>query len=282
MNASTDPKAEISRSLFAGFFDDAGLYPPALLSMRDAVAEHEEVRASEYAWMLGRFVVSASRLHDLVGLLEPPEWKLAVLLDEPDEVKKFVATAGSRVSVEQVEIRATTTVSDAIDIASAIGAPIFVEIPAGDSNAVDEIATHPGVGAKIRCGGNLPTMFPSVDDVATTIAACAQRRVRLKATAGLHHALPYVDQDTGFSHHGFLNLLVAAAFAAFAPGVDSARLKDILTSDEFSVDESGLRWGDEIVGLEQCADARKNLLFSIGTCSFAEPLEDLLDLGAIE
>src|SRR5918992_5439299 len=50
------------RALIAGAIDYAGLFPPAALSMEDAVRNYATYRESEDAWALGRFVVPAARL----------------------------------------------------------------------------------------------------------------------------------------------------------------------------------------------------------------------------
>jgi len=45
--------------------DYAGLFPPAALSMPDAVAAFTAHQRHPHAWMLGRFIVPTSRLHEL-------------------------------------------------------------------------------------------------------------------------------------------------------------------------------------------------------------------------
>ena len=44
------------RTLLRGAIDYAGLFPPAQLSMAEAVANHADYLASGDAWALGRFV----------------------------------------------------------------------------------------------------------------------------------------------------------------------------------------------------------------------------------
>jgi len=45
------------RALLSRLFDHAPLFPPAAMSLRDALAEDERAQATEDAWILGRFVV---------------------------------------------------------------------------------------------------------------------------------------------------------------------------------------------------------------------------------
>lgn len=52
-------------TLMNGVIDYAGLFPPANLPLEDAVREYLAIRESPEAWMLGRFVLPASRLAEL-------------------------------------------------------------------------------------------------------------------------------------------------------------------------------------------------------------------------
>src|SRR5690606_34756706 len=53
--------------LMAGAIDYAGLFPPSAVSMADAVENYAAYRRGEYSWMLGRFVVTASRLNEFAA-----------------------------------------------------------------------------------------------------------------------------------------------------------------------------------------------------------------------
>jgi hypothetical protein len=45
------------RELLTALFDHAPMFPPASLPLAEALAEDDRARASEHAWLLGRFVV---------------------------------------------------------------------------------------------------------------------------------------------------------------------------------------------------------------------------------
>jgi hypothetical protein len=45
------------RALLTRLFDHAAMFPPAALPLDEALAEDDRARASEHAWLLGRFVV---------------------------------------------------------------------------------------------------------------------------------------------------------------------------------------------------------------------------------
>jgi hypothetical protein len=118
----------------------------------------------------------------------------------------------------------------------------------------------------VRCGG---ASTPSVEELARLIRSCRDRGLVFKATAGLHHA---VGED---GEHGFLNLLAAAVFG------DEERALSERDPSAFAIDVSGFRWRDREAGPGDAARARQEVLHSIGSCSFFEPVEELAALGAL-
>jgi hypothetical protein len=130
---------------------------------------------------------------------------------------------------------------------------------------LDEVAER-GLRAKIRCGGE---RVPGVEELADFIRGCRTRGVVFKATAGLHHAYPTVDGE-----HGFLNLLAAAVF-----GDEEEALRE--GPPAFALDATAFRWRDQEALPARLADVRASLLHSIGTCSFFEPVEELVKLGVV-
>ena len=140
-----------------------------------------------------------------------------------------------------------------------------------------------GAGAKLRCGGAQAQAFPSVRQVAGFVASCRDAGVRFKATAGLHHAIRHVQAGTGFHTHGFLNLL-AAAVLAHARGLDAQALAAVLGEEDpaaFEVGADAIAFRGERAGPEEVARARSELFVGYGSCSFAEPVEDLRALGIL-
>ncbi len=53
------------RALLTGLIDYAGLFPPAKLTLDQAIRHFARYRQEGDAWMLGRFVIPAARLADL-------------------------------------------------------------------------------------------------------------------------------------------------------------------------------------------------------------------------
>jgi len=233
--------------LLARFIDHAPLFPPASLDMEAAVAEDRRARASEHAWMLGRFVCPASRLAE-VG--EVMGWDgapgISVVLDGGE-------WEGLGAPVEALEVR----VEKPADLPRH-DLPTFYEIPLRDGwrAALAAVAAARGL-AKIRCGG---AEVPSVEQVAAFIAAARAHGVAFKATAGLHH--PVTDGGA----HGFLNFLLAAERATEGCGEEELR-RALTTRDPKP--------------LAAAAPATRELFLAIGSCSFSEPVEDLQALGIL-
>jgi hypothetical protein len=250
------------RAFLERLIDHAALFPPASMSMEEALAEDRAARASDYAWMLDRFVCPASRLAELDGLEAP----VSAVLDAP---------LGS--SVAAVEARLPAARPDPGELSRragellALSDEVYLELVLDDDwrdavpEAVGAIAAARG-RVKLRCGGEL---VPSVEQVALVLVACRDAGVVLKATAGLHHPLRRGEE------HGFLNLLGAAGLA-HARNADATRLAEVLSVE----DVDGLPL-DELTSDEVCS-ARALLFKGFGSCSWREPVDDLRALGWLE
>ena len=138
------------------------------------------------------------------------------------------------------------------------------------------------LGVKVRCGGVVAEAFPPPDVLAAFLLACRDRRLPVKATAGLHHPFRHADAATGFTHHGFINLLAATALAH--GGADLALLTEALADTDpgdFSLEVRGLTWRQQRVDAASLAAVRSDLFVGYGSCSFDEPVTDLAALGML-
>lgn len=240
------------RALLEGLIDYAGLFPPAALSMQDAVRNYARYREGEFAWALGRFVVPADRANEV-----PSEFPLSVL--GVDEQKAANADDVERIARE------------------ANGGIVYVEI--NDIDLLPAIARH-GLRAKIRTGGVTTDAFPAIDNVARFLRACKSAGVAFKATAGLHHPLRCVKPLTYAANaptgtmHGFVNVFLAAAMLEHAD--------EILREDDaraFAFEEDGASWRGHRVSTDALRTMRREFATSFGSCSFEEPIADLQALG---
>jgi hypothetical protein len=128
--------------------------------------------------------------------------------------------------------------------------------------------------------------FPSPEDVARFIIRCRDNTVPFKATAGLHHPiraeyrLTYEPNPPRGMMYGYLNVFLAAAFAR--GGADLPDVVRILTETDpaaFVFANDGVRYGDRKLSLADLRDARATFAIAFGSCSFREPVDDLLALG---
>jgi hypothetical protein len=138
-------------------------------------------------------------------------------------------------------------------------------------------------GFKIRTGGLTPDAFPSVERLAAIIQACQRHKCRWKATAGLHHPLRHTDAQLGVKTHGFLNVLFAAVLAD-AHSLQESVIAEILADEDaanFHVTDEGVHWRDYEATVAQIDSTRSKTFQSFGSCSFAEPRDDLKKLGLL-
>jgi len=271
------PRSNVLQALLSELIDHAALFPPASMDMPEAMEADRRARAGEHAWMLGRFICPASRL----GELPRGAPRLSVVLDggEGDLEAVHDARLSGR-EVELVEARIDPAwIPDTQELVRAKlgeGVRAFWELAPGRGLRGAVAAVREArAGAKIRCGG--ASAAPPVEAVAEFVAACRDAGVPFKATAGLHHAIRAGDA------HGFLNVLAAAVFA-YAEGLEANELVPLLAEEDpaaFTVDAGGLAVREHRADAEQIAEARRDLFVAYGSCSFDEPVEDLIGLGVL-
>ncbi|MEO5579344.1 MAG: hypothetical protein ABIR58_01705 [Gemmatimonadaceae bacterium] len=294
------------RTFLSGIIDYAGLFPPAKVSMEAAVANYAEYRSGDDRDLLGRFIVPAGRIeefsnaarHVLPRGADANPWQIsAIVTGDSQTARKSLLEfncshwRGSdlgHATVDSVEIR----VGDNAGIAAAKtifpdSLKIFCEITSGPGvdSLVDAIA-ETGVLAKIRTGGTTPEVFPSSTDVIRFISLCHQRRVRFKATAGLHHPLrasyplTYESGSPRGPMFGYLNVFLAAAFihSGFS---DDIALGVLEASDAARIrfDDDRAEWNGHRIAADGLASARSDLALSFGSCSFTEPVDEARQLG---
>ncbi len=304
------------RALFERLIDDAGLFPPAELPMRAAVRHHMRHRESAYWWVTGRFVVPASRIDEFAATRVAADGpiELSVVLDagtsgakgdtvraDLHRVERVTGLDGVTVTSLEARLPKLTLTPDALAriVADVVGRYPSAGVAFWYESSYDAgWATPPDtwlaliagaranapsnvtLGAKVRCGGAAPGATPSVDDLAAFIAAAHAHGVPWKASAGLHH--PVRGAGAVSPQHGFLNVFFAGV-ALHAGAVDAARVPEILAESDpraFVVDPAHAAWRDVRVEAAAIAAARERCI-AFGSCSFAEPVNDLRDLGIL-
>ena len=249
------------RVLLESLIDYAGLFPPASLSLKDAIRNYDEYRKSEYAFALGRFVVPAAQMGEV-----PSDFPLSVVASSDSIPDAFV-----------VEVKAKN--AEEIDVIRQQVAKQMVYVEVADIDLIDILA-HYGFRAKIRTGGVTQDAFPAVEHVAMFIQACRQKKVPFKATAGLHHPIrcakpfTYETNSPSGTMHGFINVFLAAAM----PGSATQILREE-NARAFGFDDGGVWFRDLRVTTDELERVRTQSAISFGSCSFEEPIADLKALG---
>jgi len=280
----------MSGDMFRQLFDDASLFPPAALAMSEAVTAHQRHQEAWYRDTSGPFVCADTKIRELSAALTAAgvaELDLALVL--PGGAAGLQAAvdavfADPRLRLRAIELpiaasadtaSAVSEVAAALDRAPLAGASAFIEVPARQLTAdvARAVADHRYL-AKVRTGGITAEAFPDEPTLATCITNLAAERLPFKCTAGLHHAVRHTAPDSGFEHHGFLNVLLAVAAALTAERIEevTAQLADSAAS---RVAAKVSELDDETVL------AVRDLFTSFGTCSTDEPIEDLVTLGLI-
>lgn len=270
------------RELFAGLFDDAAFFPPGDAPVVEAVPAHRALW-ERFGDLLGPFVIPAVRLDELDACLGGGAPFGVSVIAPIDALPGAVArvAADPRLELAAVEI---PQVADATQARAAVwvlaevlpdGAAAAIEIPRTPAQAavLDTLAGS-RYRAKLRTGGLSREHFPDEAELAATLAACQRRGVAVKCTAGLHHAVRHTAADTGFEHHGFLNVLLAVD--ALAQGAPPSAAADLLAQRDGATIAAELRtWPAER------AERARELFTSFGTCSVLEPVDDLVALGLL-
>ncbi|GAB3860639.1 hypothetical protein GCM10028801_23780 [Nocardioides maradonensis] len=267
--------------LFDGLLDDAALFPPADLDMPEAVVAHLAHRSSAYEALVGSFVVAAQDLEDLaaeVAGLPPRSVRVSVTLP----VASVCQVVGATDRIAAVRLGAVEAVPPPARSADMVVGQLrsllaerpvtaYVEVPRDDRRD-DYIAALAGttMRAKLRTGGVVAELYPSCEELAGSVVALVRAGVPFKATAGLHHAIRNTDPVTGFDQHGFLNLMVATDAALH--GAEVPAVADLLAERDPAT----------VAHRARLLDPRLRATFlSFGTCSIADPVEELVALGLL-
>lgn len=282
----------VARALLRDCIDYAGLFPPAALRLATTVRNYEAYRDGSDAWALGRLVLPAKNLMEIVQ--QWPEfasgWPISLLLggDYGAEIREAM---GLGIRLEMVECR-PARVEHINEIRRRLPSEtrLFIEAPLSvELDDVLHAVANAGACAKIRTGGITAEAIPTATDVAAFLVSCARSGLMFKATAGLHHAVRGVfrlaDDESAprATMHGYINFFVAAALAR--EGRDESLVRTALIDENraaFHAGEDVLGWRGYEWTTAQVTELRRSFAGSFGSCSFEEPLEEMRGMGWLD
>lgn len=265
------PTDDTEPGLFDRLLDDAAMFPPGNADAATAIAEHLDYRAGALDRFVGPLLVHTDRWAE-VGAAHAaagsPGLDVVVLgATAPPGPVPGVRVVGAELPVSRLPLPE-----------SPAGLPIACEVTADDAGlAVLEAVASSGDGdyvGKFRTGGTTASAFPDEATLARVVVTAARAGAPVKFTAGLHHAMRFRDDDTGFEHHGFLNLLVGVQAALC--GATERHVADLLGQLSGGPLVAAVRaWS-----ANETAALRRSFV-SFGCCGVAEPVADLVDLGLV-
>lgn len=277
-------------ALFRHLVDDASMFPPGDLPLTEAVTAHRAHLASPYADLVGAFVCTDEDLMKVASEAARTgdgPLRVSVVISGGAGGIEPVIRWGDRskdVEVTAVEVRlrdeddlsrnALRVVRACDDCLDEETAYVELGLDGAWERALDVVADA-GYAAKLRTGGLDAALFPSEGQVAAFITACLDREVAFKCTAGLHNAVRHTAEDTGFEHHGFLNVLLATR--ASLDGASQDELVAVLASR----DGADLAARARKLSDDQASSTRR-WFTSFGSCSIEEPRQDLTALSLLE
>ena len=275
--------------------DDAAIFPPGLAPLPEAVAAHRAFQRSAAADFVGPFVVDTARLPALLALVadEPDQPALAVAVvvtGAAGAVAAVRACAGTRARLAGLEVRlepdeepAGQVRRIADDLRAELGddlgpVRVAVETPRPSSPSwrpVLAAVARAGLTLKFRTGGTEAAAFPDEQELAAWIVDATASGVAFKCTAGLHDGIRQSAAETGFEHHGYLNVLLATARAR--DGASRTDVAAVLAERDAQVVVDALT----ALG-EPHRRADRERFLSFGSCSVDEPLADLAAHGLLD
>jgi hypothetical protein len=264
--------SRVATTLFVDLLDDAAMFPPGNASASDALRAHQAWRRGPDADLVGPLLVSADRMPEFTAALAADPVGLRIVLIGAAEPPPETAAHGlSLVAFEVVSADGRVPSSPGRLAVEPASLDLVEDLLENLGEA--RIGGRPVVG-KLRTGGVSADAFPSETELAFCILAAFNAGVPFKLTAGLHHAVRHTAADTGFEHHGFLNVLVAAARCLCGAGEDELSATLAERNADPLVDEIARLSPDDAIAV-------RSVFLSFGCCGVDEPIADLRSLGLI-
>ena len=220
------------------------------MSVEDALAEDARLRASEHAWIVGRFVVPASRIAELGDA----PLRLTVVLDG-----RLARRPADRVGRVAPGRRPGTLVG--------LAPEVYVEVPLQDewrlsSSARAARRARPAreVPLRRRLRARRRRRSAPRSGAAASSGSCSRR-----PPASTTRSRPAPSTAS------------SACSRRRCSATRSGRSRRATCASH----ADGFTWGDRVAGADEVARARSELFAGFGSCSVAEPIEELSALGVL-
>ncbi|APJ04736.1 hypothetical protein [Silvanigrella aquatica] len=305
-----------------GLLDYAGLFPPATLSLQDALKNFAEYHHHDQKKWLGKFILPANKIDETISLLNNlntfstlnQKAPFSIILNSCDKLtdypnylekdliiinnfrKKFETTIDI-LSFEFLppkeifEPKNHTLLNDFISIFNnkidyyKHKLEFYCELPLNPflNEYIKSIIQCNNkqnsykLSIKLRTGGVTPQQIPKSIEIAQAILLCAQEKISLKATAGLHVPVPNDNSDVGARLHGFLNIF-SSLLLCYDHLLSIEEIDEIISHcsyEDFKFTDEGLFVRNKFISNEKMQQFRNLYIKSFGTCSFLEPIEHL-------
>jgi hypothetical protein len=298
------------RALLVQAIDYAGLFPPASLALEPALRNYADYIRTPDVWMLGAFILpvaefaAAARTLSQFDRHNPLRVRVSALGPKTDSdetfrtaipavmeaIRAFRSNFGAAASIAQFEMPLPAEVNaETLKLIRSSGdaqLQTFWEAPVemaeraikliADSNRAHAKGK---LGFKLRTGGVTANAFPTSTEIAWVLCCAATHQVPIKFTAGLHHPVRLFHDSVQTKMHGFLNVLGAAVLALEHDWAEK-QIEEMLDDEDpasFSFTDEAFGWRDWRVATERIVEHRE-LVTSLGSCSFDEPRDDLRGL----
>lgn len=277
---------ESLRALLSGAIDYAGLFPPAKLPLEETVRNYARYVQCDDAWMLGRLIIPAGRLNDLLPLIGEPfnsaaPLKISVLMGggetseafaslyaaDSDAVDRFRASVAGRAVIDVAEIKLPAITG--MNVPREPRLSFFFE-------SAELIVPIKPAGLKFRTGGVEASAFPSPRKLARAILHARKHRLPIKFTAGLHHPIRLFHPSVNTKMFGFINVYLGAMMAEDED--ELVRFLECEDPKQVKFSNEGVEMLGKFLPAMEIGRLRKSVT-SFGSCSFDEPREDLRLLG---
>jgi hypothetical protein len=230
--------------------------------MAEALRAYAGVAAGPHRRVAGPFLCPATRLPEMAACVAggvPPPETLAVVDYGGSTAWRQVFTTPGLVHVE--------TPADARVPLAPGRVRRYVEVGPQDdlAHALDAIA-EAAHRVKVRTSGPTRYAVPASEWLAAVLVGCEERKLVLKAAGDLHR--PFRESGDGGLHHGFVNLLAAAA--ATRSGAPAPAVAAVLSAE-----------GADAEALVDRVGGSRELVASVTVPSVDDPLRELTTRGLL-